>query len=79
MLEEVSNMKASVLRGAGKLDIVDIKLPKLKPNEVLVKVGCVGICGTDVSVYRGIYKAKENVILGHEYDGTVVEVGDEVS
>jgi len=72
-------MKASILREAGKFDIVDIKLPKLKPDEVLVKVGCVGICGTDVSVYRGIYKAKENVILGHEYDGTVAEVGDEVS
>lgn len=62
-----------------KLDIIDVKLPKLKPNEVLVKVGCVGICGTDLSVYRGIYEAKDNVVLGHEYNGIVAEVGGEVS
>ena len=72
-------MKASVLLGPRKLDMVDIVLPKLAPHEVLVRVGCVGICGTDVSVYRGVYKAKENAVLGHEYDGVVAEVGDQVS
>jgi len=72
-------MKASILREARKLDIIEYKLPKLKANEVLVKVDCVGICGTDVSVYRGDYTAKENVILGHEYNGTVAEAGEEVS
>lgn len=72
-------MKASILRQAKKLDIVDVGLPELKPNEVLVKVDCVGICGTDVSVYRGEYPAKENVVLGHEYNGTVADVGSGVS
>lgn len=72
-------MKTSILMEAKKLDIIDVELPKLKPNEVLVKVDCVGICGTDVSVFRGIYAAKENVVLGHEYNGTVAETGDEVS
>lgn len=72
-------MKTSILREEKKIDIIDVKLPKLKENEVLVKVDCVGICGTDVSVYRGTYAAKKNVVLGHEYNGTVAEVGSEVS
>lgn len=72
-------MKSSILIGPKKLQIVDVELPGLKPNEVLVKVDCVGICGTDVSVYRGDYVAKENVVLGHEYNGYVVDVGAEVS
>ncbi|KUO71935.1 MAG: hypothetical protein APF77_04595 [Clostridia bacterium BRH_c25] len=72
-------MKASILREAKKLDIVDVTLRELKGNEVLVKVDCVGICGTDVSVYRGDYGAKGNVVLGHEYNGTVVDAGEEVS
>ncbi|NSW91522.1 MAG: alcohol dehydrogenase catalytic domain-containing protein [Firmicutes bacterium] len=72
-------MKANVLTKPKKLDFVDVALPRLKHHEVLVKVGCVGICGTDISVYRGDYAAKENVILGHEYDGIVTEVGPEVS
>ncbi|HYE83469.1 MAG TPA: alcohol dehydrogenase catalytic domain-containing protein [Clostridia bacterium] len=72
-------MKASILREAKKFDIIDVTLSGLKPNEVLVKVDCVGICGTDVSVYRGDYAAKENVVLGHEYNGTVADIGDEVS
>lgn len=72
-------MKASILVQPKKFEIIDISLPELKPNEVLVKVDCVGICGTDVSVYRGDYGAKENVILGHEYNGSVVEAGSEVT
>ncbi|HWR61692.1 MAG TPA: alcohol dehydrogenase catalytic domain-containing protein [Clostridia bacterium] len=72
-------MKASILKEPKKIDIIDAGLPKLKPDEVLVKVDCVGICGTDVSVYRGVYEARENVVLGHEYNGTVAEVGNEVS
>lgn len=73
------NMKASVLREARKLEIIDVELPNLKPNEVLIKVDCVGICGTDVSVYRGVYAAKNNVILGHEFNGIVTGVGESVS
>lgn len=72
-------MKTSVLRKTKQLEVVDIDLPVLKPNEVLVRVDCVGICGTDVSVYRGEYAVKENVVLGHEYNGTVAEIGSAVS
>ncbi|GAJ15220.1 unnamed protein product, partial [marine sediment metagenome] len=71
-------MKAVILIGNKKLNIIDTPIPKINNTEVLVKVKCVGICGTDVSVYQGHYPAKENIILGHEFCGEVVKVGSEV-
>lgn len=72
-------MKASILRQTRIFDIVNVSIPELKPHEVLVKVDCVGICGTDVSVYRGDYTAKKNIILGHEFNGVVADIGNKVS
>lgn len=71
-------MKASILEDTKKIKIVDMEIPELSNKDVLVKVFCVGICGTDVSVYRGIYPAKKNIILGHEFCGEVVKVGQDV-
>jgi len=69
---------ASVLKQPRRLELREVPLPKPEPHEVIVKVGCVGICGTDVAVYRGDYKAKDEVILGHEFNGKVVEIGSHV-
>ena len=75
-------MKAMVFEGEGRLELKEVDLPKIrKPHEVLLKVDCVGICGTDLhilSVPPG-HPATAGAILGHEYVGTVVEVGSEVS
>ena len=62
---KVFNYESKYFERGRKFDIVDIK--HNFPTKSSLKLGCVGICGTDVSIYRGIYKAKENVILGHEY------------
>ena len=71
-------MKAVILTENKKMNIIDIPIPKINDLEVLVKVFCVGICGTDVAVYQGHYPSKENVILGHEFCGKVVKVGSKV-
>jgi L-iditol 2-dehydrogenase len=68
-------VKACVLTEPGKLEIVEREIRPPGEGEVLVKVDCVGICGTDVGVYRGDHKAKDRVIPGHEYCGEVVETG----
>ncbi|MGA2989340.1 MAG: alcohol dehydrogenase catalytic domain-containing protein [Candidatus Korobacteraceae bacterium] len=72
-------MKASILVAPGKLEIRDVPDPKPSEGQVLLKVNCVGICGTDVAVYRGDHQAKKDVILGHEYCGEVAEAGKGVS
>jgi len=72
-------MKASILIAPKKLEIREISDPRPSAGQVLVKVKCVGVCGTDVAVYRGEHQAKKDVILGHEYCGEVAEVGKGVS
>lgn len=52
--------------------------PEIGPGDVLIKVACTGICGTDLGFYReGAPVA--GAVLGHEFAGEVVAVGDAVS
>lgn len=71
-------MKAAVLEGVKKLVVKDIPVPKPKDDEVLIKVDCCGLCGTDMKLWTGQYSAKIPVVLGHEYAGEIVEVGSAV-
>lgn len=72
-------MKAAVLEDINRLVIKDVPEPPLRPDEILIKVRMCGICGTDVKLFRGSYSAKTPVILGHEFAGEVVKVGNDVS
>jgi len=67
-------MKAAVLEAVEKLVLRDIPIPKPKDDEVLIKVAACGICGTDLKLYKGQYRAKMPVVLGHEYAGEIVEI-----
>jgi L-iditol 2-dehydrogenase len=74
-------MQAAVFYGIRDLKIQDVKLRKLKSNEVLLKVYACGICGTDVHIYEGSEGSATvfpPVILGHEFSGEVCEIGDDV-
>jgi len=78
-------MKAKIafLHKPNDLRIEEIELPKLKPDQVLVKVKACGICGSDVECYEG--KSKEGrydiapYTPGHEWAGQVEEIGSKVS
>ncbi len=58
-------------------------VPQIKPDEVLVRLEYVGICGSDIHYYEtgriGDYIVEPPFVLGHEPGGTVVEVGSAVS
>ena len=58
----------------------EIPKPTIGPGELLVKVKKSGICGSDVLEYYRLAKMKklgvDNLILGHEIAGDIVEVGD---
>ena len=71
-------MKAAVLEGVEKLVVKDVPTPEPKADELLVKVSCCGICGTDVKLYHGEYQTETPVILGHEFAGEVTGVGPDV-
>lgn len=71
-------MKAAVLQGIGQIEVVDVPKPRSGPGEVVIRVAYCGICGSDVEAYHcGLYEP--GVIVGHEYAGTIAEVGPGVA
>lgn len=78
-----NTMKVAVMTGIKKMGYVDRPVPTPKPNEVLVKLEYIGICGSDMHYYEtgaiGDYVVKPPFVLGHEPGGVVVEVGSDVS
>jgi len=64
--------------GPEVLALVDIPVPKLEPNEALVKIAAAGVNFIDVYFREGRYPAPLSFINGQEAAGTVTEVGSEV-
>ena len=66
-------MKVAVMLGIGKMGFEERDIPKVKDNEVLVKLEYVGICGSDLHYYEtgaiGDYVVKPPFVLGHEPGG----------
>ena len=72
-------MKALVFKGVGDLVLEQVPIPHVKdPDDVVIKISAVGICGSDVKIVEGKHHFKPNTILGHEFCGEVVEVGTHV-
>jgi 2-desacetyl-2-hydroxyethyl bacteriochlorophyllide A dehydrogenase len=71
-------MKAAVFRGAEEIEVTDVPQPELEPDEVLIRVGYCGICGTDLEAFQtGMYEP--GLIIGHEFSGTIAALGDSVA
>ncbi|HEY6250200.1 MAG TPA: quinone oxidoreductase [Candidatus Angelobacter sp.] len=64
--------------GPEVLTLVDLPVPKPKPNEALVKISAIGVNFIDVYFREGRYPAPSPFIDGQEAAGAVVEVGSEV-
>ncbi|MHC5082498.1 MAG: alcohol dehydrogenase catalytic domain-containing protein [Planctomycetota bacterium] len=76
-------MKAQMLTGIGQMEMMEIPAPKLEnPNDVLLKIEYVGVCGSDVHYYEtgriGSQVVEYPYAVGHECSATVVEVGSGV-
>lgn len=73
-------MKALVYGGAGHRSWIDVPEPAIKdPEDAIVRVDAVTICGTDLHILRGdVPEVEAGRILGHEAVGTVLEVGEHV-
>ncbi len=77
-------MKALVKTHAGPgLDLIEVPMPAMGPNDVLVKVRRTGICGTDVHIDAWDSWAEKTIrtplVVGHEFCGDIVDVGSEVT
>ncbi|OWK27414.1 MAG: hypothetical protein US76_04260 [Parcubacteria group bacterium GW2011_GWA2_38_13b] len=76
-------MKAIVLdlkEGNPIVEMRDMPVPKIAPDEVLIKVAAVSICGTDCSIYKYTPAMQKRIkkfphILGHEFAGYIKAIG----
>ena len=71
-------MKVATWRGGSEITIDEVPTPKPGPSELVMKVLSSGICGTDIHKTQGLFPAEPPDILGHEFVGPVVEVGEGV-
>jgi 2-desacetyl-2-hydroxyethyl bacteriochlorophyllide A dehydrogenase len=72
----MSTMNAVVLKGPHDVRVEQVDKPgELGPADVLLRVDLTAICGTDLHPYEGRMELEADVILGHEFLGTVEEVG----
>lgn len=75
----MDKMKALVYKDVGKLVLEQREIPHVKePDDVLIKINKVGICGTDVKILEGKHHVRPDTVLGHEFCGEIVEVGTHV-
>ncbi|MCD6310667.1 MAG: alcohol dehydrogenase catalytic domain-containing protein [Candidatus Eremiobacteraeota bacterium] len=69
-----------------RLSVKEVKIPEIKPDQVLIKIKACGVCGSDIHfhqtdennymLYPGLTKFP--TIIGHEFSGIIEEVGPEV-
>jgi len=75
-------MKALLFYKPGVVKFEEIDVPKIDPGEVLVKVDTDLTCGTDIKTYKRGHPVLITKIpsgFGHEFSGTIVEIGDKVA
>jgi S-(hydroxymethyl)glutathione dehydrogenase / alcohol dehydrogenase len=73
------NTRAALFHAVGRpLELREIELREPRPDEVLVRMRAVGVCGTDLHVVKGDWDRPTPMVLGHEGAGIVEAVGDAV-
>ena len=76
----MDTMKALVFKDVGKIELEEIPVPKItEPDQVMIKVSMCGICGSDIKILQGKHHYKKNVVLGHEFNGVVTDLGSSVT
>lgn len=70
-------MPAAVYVGQAAIEVRQVPVPVAGPDQVVIEISHCGICGTDLHLVLEGY-ARPDSILGHEWAGTIVALGDEV-
>jgi len=74
-------MRQAIMTKPGIIEFNDVAAPrKLAPNEVLLKIQKIGVCGSDIHVFHGEHPATPYpVVQGHEYSAIIEAVGEAVT
>ena len=71
-------MRALYYSSPFNFEVKQVPIPKCGDDDVLLKVSCCGVCGTDGHIHEGEFIAKFPLIPVHEAIGKVVEMGKNV-
>ena len=72
-------MRAVTFQAPGEVLVEDVPEPEIgHPQDAIVQVLASGICGSDLHIYHGRVPVEQGFTIGHEYVGTVTEVGSDV-
>ncbi len=74
-------MKALVkyTAGEGNVGVLDVAEPECKETRIKLEIAYCGVCGPDIHVLHDTFRNFLPVILGHEFAGTIVEVGSKIT
>jgi 2-desacetyl-2-hydroxyethyl bacteriochlorophyllide A dehydrogenase len=72
-------MQAAVIKAVGEVAVMTVDDPTPRPRDVVVQVAACGICGTDLHILDGEFAPSLPIIPGHEFAGTIVAVGSQVT
>ena len=73
-------MKGLFLDSDNHLSQKELEKPSLiRDTDVLIRVAFAGLCGTDLHIIEGKLPAAKNIVIGHEFVGTVAQMGDGVT
>ncbi len=72
-------MRAVTFQAPNEVRVKDVPEPQLlDAGDAIVRIEATGVCGSDLHIYHGRVKIDPGFIIGHEYVGTVLAVGDAV-
>ncbi|MDR1470412.1 MAG: zinc-dependent alcohol dehydrogenase family protein [Spirochaetaceae bacterium] len=71
-------MRAFVIEKPLEASVTEMEKPVPGDDEIVLEVKAVGLCGTDMHIYKGEYFGTYPRIPGHEFSGVVVETGKKV-
>jgi 2-desacetyl-2-hydroxyethyl bacteriochlorophyllide A dehydrogenase len=73
-------MRAVTFQAPGEVAVEDRREPQLEDaQDAVIKIDVSGICGSDLHIYHGRVKIEPGFTIGHEFVGTVLEAGDQVT
>jgi 2-desacetyl-2-hydroxyethyl bacteriochlorophyllide A dehydrogenase len=72
-------MRAVTFQAPGEVLVEDVPEPEIThPGDAIVRIEASGICGSDLHIYHGRVQIEPGFTIGHEYVGTVIEIGADV-
>jgi L-iditol 2-dehydrogenase len=72
-------MKQAVMTAPGQIEFRQVELPKPLPDQVLIGIKRIGVCGSDIHVFHGTHPyTGYPIVQGHEVSGVVAEAGKDV-